>query len=140
MSTPEGFVKDAVKRVLAHHGLPYNMFVSNGMGDTFVDFLTIIPVQVHAPFIGVVGMTTLIETKRADRLTVQGHLRKSDEPTQRQLGVLREFGACGAATFVVYSDQTLAELDGYINKYTQRGLCGTRIGQKRESSKNLVRE
>ena len=80
-STPEGKVKDAIKKELARAGAYYFMPVQNGMGKPSVDFL----VCSRGRFIA-------IEAKAPGR-----------SPTPRQLLTLEEIKESGGATVVIDS-------------------------------------
>ena len=65
MSTPEGKVKDAAKKVLARRGCWYYMPVQNGMGVTGIpDFVCCVPVRITEDMVGLeVGVFVGAEAK-----------------------------------------------------------------------------
>lgn len=91
--TPEGRVKEGVKRVLKKHNAYYHMPVQNGMGKPTLDF-----VCCHN------GWFIAIETKA----------KKGDKPTQRQQQTIEEMKAAGAAVFVVCCDEDIERLDAEL--------------------------
>ena len=91
--TPEGRVKEGVKKVLKKHNAYYHMPVQNGMGKPTLDFVCCH----HGWFIG-------IETKA----------HKGDKPTKRQEITMGEMKAAGGAVFVVTCDEDIAALDAEL--------------------------
>lgn len=93
MSTPEGRVKDKVKRRFQQHFPECYRFmpVQNGMGTPCLDMLFC----VHGLFIA-------IETKAPPK---PGH--KAPEPTPRQWTTMAEIAKAGGLAYLVYDDATL---------------------------------
>jgi hypothetical protein len=125
--SPEGFVKDAIKKVLDHHTAKYKMLVTNGMGEQFVDFVCCMRVP------GMHAIPLLIEAKRADK-------PKPPQPTKRQQDDLLEWAGEGAAVHVVDSQRSLDSLDEWLSHLSGRGLAGVTIGQPSEAVRRLVRD
>lgn len=90
--TPEGRVKEQVKRVLKAHGAYYHMPVQNGMGAPTLDF-----VGCHR------GRFYAVETKAPGK-----------QPTPRQLVTISAMNAAGGRTFVVSDDEELAALETWL--------------------------
>lgn len=95
-NTPEGKVKDQVKRALKclrDKGYPvyYHMPVQNGMGKSTLDFVGCIA-----------GKFFAIETKAPGK-----------KPTERQLGTIAEMEKAGAAVFV-YDGSNPEVLAGWL--------------------------
>ena len=100
--TPEGKVKEKVKKILQAHGAYYHMPVQNGMGKPSLDF-----VCCHE------GRFLAIETK-----TEKGDL------TLRQKATIEEMQKAGAIVLVIrgVSDgESFAILESFLNLST-RGL------------------
>jgi hypothetical protein len=125
--TPEGFVKDAIVKVLAHHGVAFHMLVLNGMGETFVDFVGCVAVP------GTHAIPLLIEAKRADK-------PKPPAPTKPQQDLLNLWASKGAAATVVDSQQSLDALDAWLAQLSGAGLAGVAIGRPSAAVRKLVRE
>lgn len=87
MATPEGKVKDRVKKVLAARGAYWHMPVQNGMGAPTLDFIGC-----------QCGMFFAIETKAGN-----------GKPTPRQEITIKKMQDAGAMVFVV-NDITGTEL------------------------------
>jgi hypothetical protein len=92
MSTPEGKVKEQVKRVLKKHGAYWHCVVQNGMGAPSLDF-----VCCHR------GNFVAIETKAG-----------SKRPTPRQELTIKDMEQAGAKVFVVNEDTGTGELDAWL--------------------------
>lgn len=90
--TPEGRIKEGVKKVLKRHGCYYHMPVMNGMGDPTLDF-----VGCHN------GWFFAIETKAP-----------GGKPTQRQEVTIARMRAAGAAVFVVSCEDEIKALDAEL--------------------------
>jgi hypothetical protein len=92
MSTPEGKVKDKVKRLLHEFGIYFHMPVQNGMGSPTLDFKCT-----------AWGYVLVIETKAP-----------KEYPTERQLITMQQESESGAFVFVVRDDETLMALRCYL--------------------------
>jgi hypothetical protein len=92
MSTPEGKVKDSVKKVLKKFGVYWHCPVQNGMGAPSLDFVCCYR-----------GLYVAIETKALGK-----------RPTPRQLLTIEEIEKSGGKVFVIDGD--LAELEGWLNE------------------------
>lgn len=90
MSTPEGKVKEKVKRVLRSHGAYWHCPVQNGMGAPSLDFICCF----H-------GLFFAIETKAPGK-----------KPTPRQLLTIGEIKTTGGKVFVIDGDTT--ELENWL--------------------------
>lgn len=93
--TPEGAVKEKVKKILQAHGVYYHMPVQNGMGKPSLDF-----VCCHK------GRFLAIETK-----TEKGQL------TLRQKATIEEMQKAGAITLVIRGEsdgESFAILRGFL--------------------------
>lgn len=90
--TPEGKVKDKVKRILKANGVYWHMPVQNGMGAPSLDFICC----VSGYFLG-------IETKAGNKL-----------PTERQKMTMREIEAAGGKTLLINETQGWEELESWI--------------------------
>lgn len=90
--TPEGKVKDRVKKLLKRYKVYYHMPVQNGMGAPTLDF-----VCCHK------GYFIAIETKAGNK-----------QPTARQEITMNEIRAAGGFVFLVNEVQGLAELEVYL--------------------------
>jgi len=93
--TPEGRIKDKVKKVLRKHKVYYHMPVMNGMGSPTLDFICC-----------VIGSYLAIETKAPGK-----------KPTPRQEMTMEEMRAAGAFIFVIDSDEKVDELDAFLTLY-----------------------
>jgi len=91
--TPEGVVKDQVKKLLKAHGAYYHMPVMNGMGAPTLDFICC-----HN------GRFFAIETKRP-----------GGKPTPRQEITMAEIALAGGYVFVVSCQDDLDILEAYLN-------------------------
>lgn len=93
MTTPEGRIKERVKKVLKAHGAYWHMPVQNGMGAPSLDF-----VGCHF------GRYYAIETKAGNK-----------QPTPRQKLTIESIQAAGGKTFVVNEVSGLKELEEWLN-------------------------
>jgi hypothetical protein len=91
--TPEGRVKEGVKKVLRKHGAYYHMPVQNGMGKPTLDFVGCLK-----------GWFFAIETK--------AHV--GDKATLRQEVTMKEMREAGAAVFLVCGEEGIALLDAEL--------------------------
>jgi hypothetical protein len=103
-NTPEGKVKDVVKRILKDYGVYYFMPVQNGMGKPGLDF--------HCIFEGV-GFC--IETKAPGK-----------KPTARQRLTIKEIEAAGGKCFVI--DNVTLEATGNLREWLAMVHLATRAG------------
>lgn len=92
MATPEGRVKEQVKKVLSKHGVYWHCPVQNGMGAPSLDFICS-----HQ------GRYVAVETKAPGKT-----------PTERQLNTMERISAAGGKCFVVSNAEELAALDGWL--------------------------
>lgn len=93
-STPEGKVKDKVKKVLKRHGCYQHWPVLNGMGAPTLDCVGCIN-----------GRFFAIETKAGNK-----------QPTPRQLLTIRDMQLAGGMTFVVNEATGVDELEAWIKE------------------------
>ena len=91
--TPEGKVKEQVKKLLKASGAYLHMPVMNGMGAPTLDFICCLN-----------GRYIAIETKAPGK-----------KPTPRQLVTMEDMRKAGAFVFVVSCDADLAVLEAYLN-------------------------
>lgn len=91
--TPEGKIKEGVKKVLKKHGAYYHMPVMNGMGAPTLDFI-----GCHN------GWFFAIETKAP-----------GGKPTQRQQHTIEAMKAAGGAVFVVSCEEEIRALDAELD-------------------------
>lgn len=91
--TPEGKIKEQVKKLLKAHKVYYHMPVTNGMGAPTLDFICC-----HA------GRYIAIETKAPGK-----------KPTPRQEITMNEIAFAGGYVFVVSCQQELDILEAYLN-------------------------
>ena len=91
-TTPEGKVKDAIKRTLAEYGAYRHMPVQNGMGAPTLDF-----VGCHD------GRYFAIEAKAPGK-----------RPTARQENTMRAIRAAGGKVFVIDSEDDHYELRRWL--------------------------
>lgn len=96
MTTPEGKVKDKVKKVLMQYGAYWHCPVQNGLGAPTLDFVGCYRGRFYA-----------IETKAPGK-----------KPTPRQELTITGMRAAGAAVFVIDGDTRLLEnwLKEYLNE------------------------
>lgn len=90
--TPEGKVKDKVKKLLKKYGAYWHMAVTNGMGAPSLDFICCYK-----------GYYFAIETKAGNK-----------QPTTRQEITMNEIRAAGGFVFLVNEVQGLVELEAYL--------------------------
>ena len=90
--TPEGKVKDTVKKLLKSHGAYYHMPVQNGMGSPTLDFICC-----HQ------GRYFAVETKAAGK-----------KLTERQESTKAQIEASGGKVFVVSDAESLYELQVWL--------------------------
>lgn len=90
--TPEGEVKDAVKKLLKAHKAYYHMPVQNGMGAPTLDFICCCN-----------GRFVAIETKAPGK-----------RPTARQEITMAEMAFSGAYVFVVSCQKELDILEAFL--------------------------
>lgn len=101
-STPEGRVKDLVRKALKAASAYWLSPVQNGLGKPGVDFHCCVPIVVTSEMVGMtIGVHVGIETKRP-----------GGKPTPRQELTMKEMRAAGGITFVVDGD--LQELNTWI--------------------------
>ena len=86
--TPEGKVKEQVKKLLKQYGAYYHMPVMNGMGAPTLDFIVCCN-----------GVFLAVETKAPGK-----------KPTPRQQITITDMKRAGASVFVVSNDEELAAL------------------------------
>lgn len=91
--TPEGKVKDKLKKLLKKHHVYYHMPVQNGMGAPTLDFICC-----HN------GRFFAIETKAPGK-----------KPTLRQEITMTEIAFAGGYVFVVSNDAEMDVLEAYLN-------------------------
>ena len=92
--TPEGKVKEKVKKLLKAHGAYYHMPVQNGMGAPSLDFI-----GCHR------GLYYGIETKAGNK-----------QPTPRQETTIAQIRAAGGLAFVVNEVSGLDELEAWLTR------------------------
>lgn len=90
--TPEGKIKEKVKKLLKLYGIYYHMPVMNGMGAPTLDFICCFK-----------GRYFAIETKAPGK-----------KPTPRQFITIRDIEAAGGWVFVVANDEDLQVLEATI--------------------------
>jgi len=99
MATPEGKVKEKVRRVLKTGGAYWHMPVQNGMGKPALDFHNCIPVIITQDMVGArIGLYVGIETKA-----------EGGEPTARQLATMAEIVKAGGSVFLIDGDTSELE-------------------------------
>lgn len=107
-NTPEGKVKDAVKKVLKAVGAYYHMPVQNGMGSPSLDFACCVPVIVTPDMVGsIIGVYVGIETKKP-----------GGKPTPRQEKTMNDIqDAHGYALLIDGNTDAINNIakDGYLN-------------------------
>lgn len=91
-TTPEGRVKESIKRVLKKYNAYYHMPVQNGMGAPTLDFVACVN-----------GYFVAIEAKQ-----------KGKKPTTRQADTMAKMTQAGGFVFVVSDEQELTVLEGYL--------------------------
>lgn len=92
--TPEGKVKEKVKKLLKSNGAYYHMPVQNGMGAPSLDFI-----GCHR------GLYYGIETKASNK-----------QPTPRQETTINQIRAAGGLAFVVNEVSGLDELEAWLTR------------------------
>ncbi len=111
--TPEGRVKDRIKRVLKAHGAWYYMPQQFGMGATHLDFICSVKREVqHGGAFEQVWETFFIEAKAP-----------GENPTPRQWAIIERERAAGFRVFVIddsgvvgvkIKHDSLSELENYL--------------------------
>ncbi len=104
--TPEGKIKEKVKRLLKEFGIYYHMPVMNGMGAPTLDFDAT-----------AWGFSLVIETKAP-----------KEYPTERQLVTMQEQSEAGAFVFVVRDDESLLYLRCYLELLQQCHAKNLQLG------------
>lgn len=89
MSTPEGKVKDKVKKLLKQYGVYYHMPVQNGMGSPTLDFICCFR-----------GHYIAIETKAP-----------GGKPTERQTMTMAQIADAGGIVYVISEQAHLDVLE-----------------------------
>lgn len=92
MTTPEGKVKERLKKLLKKYNVYYHMPVMNGMGSPTLDFICCVN-----------GHYLAIETKKP-----------GGKPTARQEVTMELIRAAGGFVFVVAVDRDFDELEAYL--------------------------
>jgi hypothetical protein len=94
MPTPEGRIKNKIKRLIDEFGesIYSYMVVPSGYGKTTIDYLLCVD-----------GLFVAIEAKKPGA-----------EPTERQKGVLEDIRRAGGSTFVVNDDESLTVLEQFL--------------------------
>lgn len=92
--TPEGKVKEAVKRLLRRHNVYWHMPVQNGMGAPSLDFICCCE-----------GKYFAIETKAPGK-----------QPTIRQLKTIQDIQLAKGKAFVIDGDDALLGLEMWLNE------------------------
>jgi hypothetical protein len=92
MTTPEGKVKERLKKLLKKYGVYYHMPVMNGMGAPTLDFICCYR-----------GRYLAIETKAPGQ-----------KPTKRQQLTMQQMSAAGGFVFTVANDDDFEYLEGYL--------------------------
>jgi hypothetical protein len=95
MSTPEGKVKERVKRLLKSFGIYWHMPVMNGMGSPSLDFICCVR-----------GYYLAIETKAPGK-----------KPTPRQELTMKAIAAAGGFVYVVSDDESFTTLEAFLNLF-----------------------
>ena len=108
LSTPEGVVKDAIKKWLKKQVAWFFMPVSNGMGVHGIpDFLAAMPLKITPEMVGMtIGVFVGIEAKAP---------KKRDNTTARQRMQLLALEKTGAIAAVISCDLEIQELEEHIN-------------------------
>lgn len=92
MTTPEGKVKDKLKRILKANGVYWHMPVQNGMGAPSLDFICCYD-----------GHYLAIETKAGN-----------GQPTERQKITMREIEKAGGKTLLINEHEGWEELAQWL--------------------------
>lgn len=95
MSTPEGKVKERVKKLLRRFDIYWHMPVQNGMGSPSLDFICCVR-----------GYYLAIETKAPGK-----------KPTPRQELTMEAITKAGGFVFVVSDDDTFIRLEAFLNLF-----------------------
>jgi len=96
--TPEGKVKERVKKILRQLFAYWHMPVQNGMGSPSLDFHVCIPIIVTPGMVGkTIGVYAAIETKALGK-----------KPTPRQELTIKAIEDAGGKVFVIDDDPTEA--------------------------------
>ena len=90
--TPEGKVKDKIKRVLRKYNVYYHMPVQNGMGEPTLDFVCC-----------AWGFYFAVEAKAP-----------KEYPTERQKVTMKQISEAGGFVFIVRDDETLMMLEATL--------------------------
>lgn len=105
MSTPEGKVKEKVKKLLKEHEAYWHMPVQNGMGAPSLDFVGCHRVLITPEMVGrEVGLFYSVETKAGDK-----------DMTPRQKSTAASMERAGAKVFLVNELTGLQELEEWLN-------------------------
>jgi len=99
MATPEGKVKDLVKKVLKKYGVYWHCPVQNGMGSPSLDFVGCAK-----------GLYYAIETKADNK-----------QPTPRQESTIAEMRKSGAKVFVINMFTGIQELEDWLKEIGDGG-------------------
>lgn len=94
--TPEGKVKERVKRLFKKYGVYYHMPVQNGMGAPSLDFIAC----VNGGYLGV-------ETKAGNK-----------QPTPRQWATIEAIVKSNGQCFIVNEESGLEELEKWLREKT----------------------
>lgn len=95
MSTPEGKVKERVKKLLRSFDIYWHMPVQNGMGAPSLDFICCVR-----------GYYLAIETKAPGK-----------KPTPRQELTMGDISKAGGFVFVVSDDESFERLEAFLNLF-----------------------
>lgn len=105
MTTPEGKVKESVKKVLKLFNSYYHMPVQNGMGSPTLDFVACVPVKITSDMVGrTVGLYVTIETKAPGK-----------KPTPRQQLTMMQVTSAMGKVFVI-DDAEATELAQWLKE------------------------
>jgi hypothetical protein len=118
VTTPEGKVKDKVKKVLKKYDAYWHCPVQNGMGSPSLDFVGCFNSKYYA-----------IETKAGNKM-----------PTPRQETTIAEMEAVGAKVFVINEVTGTTELEEWLDAESKQlldisasGISGHNINHKRNT-------
>jgi len=92
--TPEGRIKDLVKRLLRRHNVYYHMPVQNGLGAPSLDFICCCE-----------GKYFAIETKAPGK-----------KPTIRQLKTINDIQLARGKAFVIDGESSMLSLEMWLNE------------------------
>jgi len=98
-NTPEGKVKDMIKKVLKANGAWYHMPVQNGMGKPTLDFTCCYR-----------GLFFAIEAKAPGKLM-----------TSRQIRTCLDIKGCGGTTFVVFDEDSMGQVVTWMATQALKG-------------------